>query len=88
MSLSGFTNDSESYLLGARGGQTMSLDFQPKDAKAVLTMTSGGVTVATVRPGAQWSGKLPSNGDYVIAVASPASKDAVDTDYQLELSIQ
>jgi hypothetical protein len=76
------------YILGARGGQTMTVHITSKEKNAVFTILDPD---ATALPGTEegadatdWSGELPSSGDYSIWV-SPTRGNAT---YTLEVTIR
>lgn len=89
ITLTGSTNNNEAYVLGARKGQRVQLDFFSKDAMASATFNArGGKTLGTVRAGKPWSGTLPANGDYTISITSKAPSDSSDVYYSLNLAIE
>jgi hypothetical protein len=86
--LSGSTNNGESYLIGARAGQTLGLHFKTDDDKAEVSVAvKGGEAFATINANGDGSLKLPATGDYVISVRSPKPKDDENVWYQLDLTI-
>ncbi|MFC5371902.1 hypothetical protein ACFPIF_05030 [Brevundimonas faecalis] len=63
--------DTVDYVLGARGGQTLNVRLQPSNASAYFNVTKQGADEALFvgsTSGNQFSGRLPSNGDYVVRV--------------------
>ena len=86
ITLAGSTNNNEAYVLGARKGQRVQLDFFSKDAMASATFNaSGSKTLGTIRAGMPWSGTLPANGDYTISITSKAPSDSSGVYYSLNL---
>lgn len=63
--------DTVDYVLGARGGQTLNVRLQPTNASAYFNITKQGADEALFvgsTSGNQFTGRLPSNGDYVVRV--------------------
>ncbi|MGH7018274.1 MAG: hypothetical protein ACREEY_00235 [Brevundimonas sp.] len=63
--------DTVDYVLGARGGQTLNVRLQPTNASAYFNVTKQGADEALFvgsTSGNQFTGRLPSNGDYVVRV--------------------
>lgn len=63
--------DTVDYVLGARAGQTLSVRLQPTNASAYFNVTKQGADEALFigsTSGDQFTGRLPSNGDYVVRV--------------------
>jgi hypothetical protein len=80
--------ESDRYLLGARGGQTMIVHISSLEKNAVFQITAPD---GSELPGAEdeadasdWTGELPSNGDYAIWV-TPSRGNAT---YTLEVTIR
>lgn len=63
--------DTVDYVLGARGGQTLNVRLQPTNASAYFNITKQGADEALFvgsTSGNSFTGRLPSNGDYVVRV--------------------
>jgi hypothetical protein len=74
---------SDAYLLGAAAGQTMTVHVSSRENNATFTITApdGATLVEEID---DWSGELPSRGDYRIEVA-PTRGNAT---YTLEITIR
>lgn len=87
--LAGSTNGGEQYILGARAGQTISLDLESEDATASATVSlSTGAVLGTAKPGARWSRTLPATTDYVVAITSTAPAASSATYYTIDLAVR
>ncbi len=86
--LSGSTNTGESYVIGARAGQTVRLRLASKDARASATLAGPGGAAATLRAGESWEGRLPATGDYRLSVASTTGHYSAEAYYTLDLVIR
>jgi len=78
------------YVVGARGGQTMSVKLESASSYAsfvVFDPTMENVEGATEQ--VDWTGDLPSNGKYTIRVLLPrsAARRGVSARYSLKISI-
>jgi hypothetical protein len=63
--------DTVDYVLGARGGQTLTVRLQPTNASAYFNVTRQGAAEALFvgsTTGNQFTGRLPASGDYVVRV--------------------
>ena len=63
--------DTVDYVLGARGGQTLNVRLQPTNASAYFNITKQGADEALFVGSTSvnsFTGRLPSNGDYVVRV--------------------
>lgn len=63
--------DTVDYVLGARGGQALSVRLQPTNTSTYFNVTRQGADEAIFvgsTSGNTFTGRLPSNGDYVIRV--------------------
>ena len=80
--------ESDRYILGARGGQTMIVHITSLEKNAVFRISApDGSELPGAEYGADasdWTGELPSNGDYSIWV-SPTRGNAT---YTLEVTIR
>jgi hypothetical protein len=83
--VTGSTQSSEEYLIGARAGQTMTLRITSKENNAEVEVLGprGDRVQGTEGPG-QWSGALPESGDYVIRVRAAGGTAS----YRLEVTIR
>lgn len=72
------------YLLGASGGQTMTVHVTSVEDNAVFEISAPGSDTALVTEAADWTGELPTSGDYSIIVA-PTRGNAT---YRLEITIR
>ncbi|MEW6210587.1 MAG: hypothetical protein AB1631_19640 [Acidobacteriota bacterium] len=83
--LTGSTDSSDEYLLGARAGQTMLVHVTSKGNNAAVEVLDwDGNAVEGAAKADDWSGVLPKNGDYKIIVRS--TKGAAV--YTLEVTIR
>jgi len=78
------------YVVGARGGQTMSVKLESASSYAsfvIFDPTMGNVEGATEQ--IDWTGELPSNGNYTIRVLLPrsAARKGTRAAYSLRISI-
>ena len=66
-------NGSPSYSLRALAGQTMNVALSVDNSSAYITVIApgGGNLAASDGPIRNWSGKLPTTGDYIIQVINP-----------------
>jgi hypothetical protein len=71
------------YVLGASQGQTMSVHVTSKGKGVQFTLSSAQDIISD--PTDDWSGDLPDNGDYTIAVFSSKSQAQP---YTLEVTIR
>jgi hypothetical protein len=77
--------DSQYYVLRAFGGQTMEVAASPEGmVRLIIYGADGSVLMSGMGGGASFSGTLPSDQDYIVAV--DAGPEAVA--YTLEVSIQ
>jgi hypothetical protein len=63
--------DTVDYVLGARGGQTLTVRLQPTNASAYFNVTRQGAAEALFvgsTTGSQFTGRRPASGDYVVRV--------------------
>jgi hypothetical protein len=83
--LTGTTDSSDEYLLGARAGQTMLVHITSKGNNATVEVTDsdGNAVEGNAKPN-DWSGALPKNGDYRIIVRATRGVAA----YTLEVTIR
>jgi hypothetical protein len=73
------------YILRARGGQTMEVEASPEGfVRLIIYGVDGTVLMSGMGEGASFSGTLPGDQDYIVAVG--AGPQAVS--YSLEVSIQ
>jgi hypothetical protein len=83
--LTGSTDSSDQYLLGARAGQTMLVHLTSKGNNAAIdVLDSDGNAVEGTAKSDDWSGVLPKNGDYKIIVRATRGTAA----YTLEVTIR
>lgn len=66
----GTTKGQETYLIGARTGQTMSLKVTGSNLTVELQAPEG-AEIAQPKPNQPWSAKLPANGDYRLTISPP-----------------
>lgn len=86
--LSGSTNAGERFSLGVQAGQTISLDFDTKDPKAtVVVSTPERKSLLTLTGRSAGNATLPTSGTYVISISSKQSKDEYFY-YSLDLSVK
>jgi hypothetical protein len=80
--------DRDVYILGAKGGQSMSVNISSIENNAVFQIRSpGGSELRGAREGddaMQWSGTLPASGDYRIIVGGTRG----NASYTLRISIR
>lgn len=79
------------YIVGARGGQTMSVKLNSASSYVSIVVFDGrmqNVEGATEQTG--WSGELPSNGNYRVRVLLPrsAARRGTSASYSLRISIE
>ncbi len=63
--------ESDTYVLGANGGQTMSVSISSEEDNAVFQIEGPGGYLRGAEPGSDrtsWSGQLPANGKYRVIV--------------------
>ena len=70
MTLKGVTKGQETYLIGARAGQTMSLKISGSNLNAELQAPEG-AEIVQPKLNQQWSAKLPASGDYRLTISPP-----------------
>ena len=81
--------DQDTYLLGARAGQTMTVRITSLEDNAVFQIYKPGGKETLEGAGEsedamQWSGELPATGDYVIVVGGTRG----NATYKLEVKIK
>ncbi|HXG64210.1 MAG TPA: hypothetical protein VNO70_03825 [Blastocatellia bacterium] len=83
--LTGATDSSVAYILGARAGQKMFVHLTSKSGNAeVMVQGADGAALQGESRPEDWSGTLPKTGDYRITVISTGGK----TVYTLEVTIR
>jgi hypothetical protein len=88
-SLAGLTTGKQSYLLGARAGQTLAIRFDPDDdTAAVVVATSAGERVGGATGKGEFSLKLPATGDYLISITSKKGPDDDTVSYTMDVTIK
>jgi len=79
------------YIVAARSGPSIDLDLKASTMATVLSVfTPGGSNLVEAAQGDQFSGTLPSNGDYVIRVGmmrSAARRKGSVSSFTLRISI-
>lgn len=87
--LVGLTTAGDAFLLGARKGQKLVLQFETDDSTAEVVVTApGGARAGSVTGTGKASLVLPASGDLTINVTSRASKDAAEVSYSLSVVIE
>lgn len=76
---------SHDYLLGARRGQTMTVHLTSNGATSLTILSPDGEALADFV--SDWSGELPSGGDYRINVLPPTETNR-PAQYTLEVTIR
>lgn len=80
--VTGKTGGADAWALRAREGQTMTVRISSPDGNAAFEIMTGDYTVAC--RGTEWSGELPSSGEYRITVLATRGT----ADYSLEVAIR
>jgi hypothetical protein len=78
------------YVVGARGGQTMSVKLDSASSYASFVLFDPAMdNVDGATEQTDWTGDLPSNGNYTIRVLLPrsAARRGVSANYSLRISI-
>jgi hypothetical protein len=78
------------YVVGARGGQTMSVKLESASSYASFVLFDPAMdNVDGATEQTDWTGDLPSNGNYTIRVLLPrsAARRGVSANYSLRISI-
>jgi hypothetical protein len=88
VSLAGSTTGGESYVFGAKAGQTVSVRFDSEDPKAEAVVATKAGEIGRASAGRAWAGTLPASGDFTISVRSSTAKDAASTYYELTAEIR
>jgi len=88
VSLAGSSTNDESYLFGAKAGQTVAVSIAGGDAKAeaVVATKSGEIGRASVDRA--WVGKLPVSGDFTVTIRSAAAKESESAYYTMTVAIR
>jgi hypothetical protein len=79
------------YVVGARGGQTMSVKLASASSYASFVIFDSAMdNVDGATEQTEWTGDLPSNGNYTIRVLLPrsAARRGVSANYSLRISIK
>ncbi|MGH7784393.1 MAG: DNA breaking-rejoining protein [Candidatus Binatia bacterium] len=79
------------YVVGARGGQTMSVKLNTASSYVSFVVFDGRMqNVEGATEQTDWSGELPSNGNYTIRVLLPrsAARRRASAGYSLRISIE
>lgn len=85
--------DTVDYVLGARGGQTLSVRLQTSNASAYFNVARQGADEALFvgsTSGDSFTGRLPSSGDYVVRVylMRNAARRDEHANYTLTVSVR
>lgn len=79
------------YIVGARGGQTMSVKLNSASSYVSFVVFDGRMqNVEGATEQTDWSGELPSNGNYRVRVLLPrsAARRGTSASYSLRISIE
>lgn len=79
------------YIVGARGGQTMSVKLNSASSYVSFVVFDGRMqNIEGATEQTDWSGELPSNGNYRVRVLLPrsAARRGTSASYSLRISIE
>ena len=88
-SVTGF--DTKQYVLGAKAGQILSIEFRPSRSVLYYDVLKDGETLrdGSVEGDSPWSKKLPADGDYVIDLHLLRSEagNGTKASYKLKIAV-